>query len=105
MRFAITARALVKQREREEEGQGSGMSEILAANIRKVTRYRAGGEQDLEEEIRRLEGRGKPRGMERRVERRENDRREREAVEADEEEGEGFVERTSQGNDLMRRRR
>ncbi|KAF7512405.1 hypothetical protein GJ744_001340 [Endocarpon pusillum] len=59
MRFALTARALVRQREREEsEGAGNGMTEIMAANVRKVTRFREGGEEDLEREVRRLEREG-----------------------------------------------
>jgi hypothetical protein len=123
MRFAITARAMVKQREREERegqdrGQGSGMTEILAANVRKVTRFRQGGEEELEREVRRLES------LER-LDRRPGGRRRRsrgEIEEEDEEEvGEGqgsqddyyqnqpiegerdeIVERTPQGNDLMR---
>lgn len=123
MRFAITARALVKQREREESqahdrGQGSGMTEILAANVRKVTRFREGGEEELEREVRRLERMD-------RMDRQPGGRRGigRGEVEIDQEEAEGegdesgeghyrnertererheFVERTSQGNDLMR---
>ena len=50
MRFAMTAKALVKQREGE-----IGMNEITAANVRKVTRFRPGGEEALEREVMRLE--------------------------------------------------
>jgi large subunit ribosomal protein L17 len=50
IRFAMTAKALVKQRE-----DGVGMNEITAVNVRKVTRFREGGEDDLEAEVLRLE--------------------------------------------------
>jgi large subunit ribosomal protein L17 len=50
MRFAMTAKALVKQRE-----EGTGMNEITAVNVRKVTRFREGGEDALEAEVLRLE--------------------------------------------------
>lgn len=50
MRFAMTAKALVKQRE-----DGVGMNEITAVNVRKVTRFREGGEDELEAEVLRLE--------------------------------------------------
>jgi len=50
MRFAMTAKALVRQRE-----EGLPMHELTAVNIRKVTRFRANGEQELENEVRRLE--------------------------------------------------
>lgn len=72
MRFAITARACVRQREIEsgEDGEGEeeahrnkysrssanlGMSEALASNVRKVTRFKENGEEALEKEIRRIE--------------------------------------------------
>jgi hypothetical protein len=114
MRFAITARALVRSREREEAGagSGSGMTEILAANVRKVTRFREDGEEVLEREVRRLEGGRKGEVMGPRAEGRERrDEEEGEYEERDEEdraykERQGdIVERTPQGNDLMRRRR
>lgn len=54
MRFAMTAKTLV--RERKSEG---GVREITAKNVRKVTRYREGGMEALEKEVRRLEGRRK----------------------------------------------
>lgn len=50
MRFAMTAKALVKQRE-----DGVGMNEITAVNVRKVTRFRQEGEDELEAEVLRLE--------------------------------------------------
>ena len=50
MRFAMTAKALVKQRE-----EGAGMNEITSWNVRKVTRFREGGEDRLEAEVLRLE--------------------------------------------------
>ena len=50
MRFAMTAKALVKQRE-----QGLRMHELTAVNVRKVTRFREGGEDALEQEVMRLE--------------------------------------------------
>lgn len=96
MRFAITARALVRQREREEQGTGNGLSEIMATNIRKVTRFREGGEEVLEREVRRLEGEGRRRDA-RRGEGREDGE--------DEERDGDVVEKTSQGNDLLKRRR
>ena len=50
MRFAITARTVA--REREEEG---GVREVTLRNIAKVTRFRRGGEEELEKAVRRLE--------------------------------------------------
>ena len=49
-RFAMTAKTLVKQRD-----DGLGMNEITAWNVRKVTRFREGGEDSLETEVLRLE--------------------------------------------------
>ncbi|KAI9673293.1 MAG: hypothetical protein M1829_004358 [Trizodia sp. TS-e1964] len=43
LRFVMTAKALVRQRREERE-----VNEVTAMNIRKVTRYRAGGEEALE---------------------------------------------------------
>lgn len=51
MRFAMTARTLA--RERAAEG---GVREVTAQNVRKVTRYREGGAQALEELVARVEG-------------------------------------------------
>lgn len=50
MRFSMTAKALVRQRE-----EGLAMHELTALNIRKVTRFRKDGEQALEGEVTRLE--------------------------------------------------
>ncbi|OAL35548.1 ribosomal protein L17 [Fonsecaea nubica] len=50
MRFSMTAKALVRQRR-----ENLDMSEMMAANIRKVTRFRIDGEKALEEEVDRLE--------------------------------------------------
>lgn len=43
MRFAMTAATLARQQE-----EGVGMNEITSLNVRKVTRFREGGEQELE---------------------------------------------------------
>ena len=109
MRFAITARALVRQRGREEQevaGAGNGMSEILAAHVRKVTRFRDGGEEVLEREVRRLEGGGTD-GRRKGGKRGKGERRQEKDEEEGEDEGgkEDFVERTPQGNDLFKERR
>ena len=50
MRFAMTAKTLV--RERQSEG---GIRDITARNVAKVTRFREGGEEELEKMVRRLE--------------------------------------------------
>ncbi|KIW16664.1 ribosomal protein L17 [Exophiala spinifera] len=50
MRFSMTAKAIVRQRK-----ENLPMHELTAVNIRKVTRFRDGGEEALEEEIKRLE--------------------------------------------------
>lgn len=50
MRFSMTAKALVRQRKED-----TPLTEILAHNMRKVTRFRADGEQALEDEVKRLE--------------------------------------------------
>lgn len=50
MRFAMTARTLLRQRE-----EGVAMNEMTAVNVGKVTRFREGGEEDLEAEVARLE--------------------------------------------------
>ena len=61
MRFAMTARTLAHVRrmddERERLGKGPplGLNEITTMNVRKVTRYRPGGEDALEELVRRFE--------------------------------------------------
>ena len=97
MRFAMTARALVKTRaaaEAAEEGDAEvddevegvrriggrlkkpmEIREILAANIRKVTRFRENGEVSLATEVQRLE----QLEVERRRERKVREAREKEA--------------------------
>ncbi len=57
MRFAMTAKTLVRERASEE-----GVREITAKNVRKVTRFRQGGMEALEKEVRRLEMRRKGEG-------------------------------------------
>ncbi|KAI4107756.1 MAG: hypothetical protein L6R37_001441 [Teloschistes peruensis] len=64
MRFAMTAKTLARERaEVEDEGEGEGLSEkldegireITAVNVRKVTRYRPSGMEELDKEVKRLE--------------------------------------------------
>jgi len=50
MRFAMTAKTLVRERQRE-----IGIREITARNVAKVTRFREGGEEELEKTVRRME--------------------------------------------------
>lgn len=50
MRFAMTAKTLVRERASDE-----GIREITARNVAKVTRFREGGEEELEKTVRRLE--------------------------------------------------
>lgn len=52
MRFAMTAKTLVKERATEE-----GVRELTAKNIIKVTRFRESGEEELEKTVRALEAR------------------------------------------------
>lgn len=59
MRFSMTAKAIVRQRK-----EGLPMHELTAVNVRKVTRFRAGGEEALDDEIRRLEADGEARDAE-----------------------------------------
>ncbi len=66
MRFAMTAKTLM--RERATEG---GVREITARNVGKVTRFREGGVEELEKAVRRMEtrrglvgGKGDERGVE-----------------------------------------
>lgn len=118
MRFAITARALVKQREKEGEGERSGegkgnggammMTEILAANIRKVTRFREDGEAQLEREVRRLEAAGRTTTSRRRAIRGQTDgdgaaqqqrRHHEQHAQGD------IIEDTAQGHQLINKRR
>ena len=51
MRFAMTAKTLVRERQHEN----GGIREITARNVAKVTRFREGGERELERTVRRLE--------------------------------------------------
>ena len=46
----MTAKTLVRERASEE-----GVRELTAKNVQKVTRYREGGMEDLEKEVRRME--------------------------------------------------
>lgn len=57
MRFAMTAKTLVRERASET----GSIRDITARNIAKVTRFRKDGEEDLEDTVRRLEG-AKPEG-------------------------------------------
>jgi len=50
MRFSMTAKALVRQRR-----ENIDLNEMTLANMRKVTRFRENGEQQLEDEMKRLE--------------------------------------------------
>lgn len=61
MRFAMTAKSLV----RERKGEG-GVRDITARNVEKVTRFREGGVEALEKMVRRMET---AEGVEGRVER------------------------------------
>ncbi|MCJ1435510.1 hypothetical protein MMC27_004884 [Xylographa pallens] len=54
MRFAMTAKTLVKERATEE-----GVRDLTAKNIIKVTRFREGGQEELERTVRALESREK----------------------------------------------
>jgi len=51
MRFAMTAKSLV----RERSSEAGGIRDITARNIAKVTRFRENGEEELERMVRRLE--------------------------------------------------
>ena len=52
MRFAMTAKTLVKERASDE-----GIRELTARNVTKVTRFREGGLDELEKTVRALESR------------------------------------------------
>ncbi|KAN0084672.1 Ribosomal protein L17 [Elaphomyces granulatus] len=54
MRFSLTARALVRQRARGMES----LNELTAMNVRKVTRFRKNGIEELEQEVKRQESFG-----------------------------------------------
>jgi len=49
MRFAMTARTIVRQR-----GEGQEMNEMTQRNMEKVTKYRPDGQQELEKMVERL---------------------------------------------------
>lgn len=51
MRFAMTAKTIARNRAEGNEN----LNEITAMNIMKVTRFRKGGDSELEKEIQRLE--------------------------------------------------
>ena len=55
MRFAMTARSLVRERMMAADDEGRGVRDITARNIQKVTRYRTDGESALLKEVERLE--------------------------------------------------
>lgn len=52
MRFAMTAKTLVRER-----ASTDGVRELTAKNVRKVTRFRPDGEQELERTVKVLESR------------------------------------------------
>jgi len=58
MRFAMTARAILRQRR-----ENLPIHEMTVKNIGKVTRYRTGGEDELEEMVREFEGLGTDYGV------------------------------------------
>ena len=60
MRFAMTAKTLIRERATEE-----GVREITAQNVKKVTRFREGGMTELENTVRRLEEEARRRQEER----------------------------------------
>jgi large subunit ribosomal protein L17 len=51
MRFAMTARTVARQRSQGLES----LNELTTLNVRKVTRFRKGGVEDLEQAIMKLE--------------------------------------------------
>ena len=50
MRFALTAKTIANVREKNQE-----LNDMTRANIGKVTRYRADGEEELEQMVQRFE--------------------------------------------------
>ena len=63
MRFAMTARAVARQRtlddKRDEAGEmPQGINEITLKNVKKVTKYREGGQRALESLVKRFESMG-----------------------------------------------
>ena len=51
MRFAMTAKSLARQRASSEDAT----NDVTALNVRKVTRFRPGGQSALEKEVKRIE--------------------------------------------------
>ena len=99
MRFAMTARTLMKLREEDKS-----LNEITSLNVHKVTRFRKGGEEELEKEVRRLE-RLKLREQKDGKEKEEGE--EQEVVEEDEDEwvDEEVVKRIEVPQSLLKRRK
>ena len=58
MRFAMTARSLVRERAAAAEDDSVGVRDITARNIIKITKYRGDGEEALMKEVERLEQTG-----------------------------------------------
>lgn len=76
MRFAMTAKTIMRERQNEDN---DGLRDITAKNVAKVTRFREGGMDELESEVRRMEAR------ERMIEK----KRERDARKEEEKEAQG----------------
>lgn len=56
MRMAMTAKSIANARAKaEEEGRDFRVNDMTAHNVKKVTRFREGGERDLEEMVERFE--------------------------------------------------
>jgi large subunit ribosomal protein L17 len=53
MRFALTARAILRDRAHRPNGEPS---EITALNVKKVTQFRENGEEELESMVERMRG-------------------------------------------------
>lgn len=94
MRFAITARTLVRERATEE----GTIREMTARNVKKVTQFRKDGQEALEREVRRLEmGTGRRRREDEELGEGKGDGRERER-----EDGEGGREKWGGGGSARR---
>ena len=96
MRFAMTARTLMKLREDEKS-----LNEITSLNVHKVTRFRKGGEEDLEKEVRRCER------LKLRSQKEGAEKEEKEEVEEDEQDwvDEEVVKRIEVPQSLLKRRK